>query len=100
MLQVSVYAVQLLFSGVGLALGAGMLAAGRDPAVFLPLVTSIIAYWLPAPRAAPLWTLAGGVTEAASSVRSAAVPAEPSGRSVDMAEKKPAPNDNVVVGEN
>ena len=45
-----VFAVQCAASCVGLALSAAMLIAGRDPAVYLPVMTSIIGYWLPAPR--------------------------------------------------
>lgn len=45
--------MQLLVSGAGLALSVGMLASGRGEAsVYLPLLTSIIGYWLPAPRRA------------------------------------------------
>jgi hypothetical protein len=46
----ALFRVQLVVSGVGMALGVGMLIAGRDAAVYLPLVTSIIGYWLPAPQ--------------------------------------------------
>lgn len=46
-----VFCAQLGVSAVGLAVSAGMLAAGRDPAVYLPVLTSIVGYWLPAPRA-------------------------------------------------
>ena len=100
---VSTYAVQVVLSGMGMALGVGMLALGRDPAVFLPLVSSIIAYWLPAPRPAPLWRRcddtawylpaddASNTPEAASSVKSVD----------EAAKKKPSSNDNDdVVGEN
>ena len=58
-----VYTVQVAVSAVGLGITAAMLAAGRDPAVYLPVLTSIVAYWLPAPRRAP-------PEAAASSVRS------------------------------
>lgn len=46
----AVFRMQLLVSGAGMLLGVGMLFMGRDPAVYLPLVTSIIGYWLPAPQ--------------------------------------------------
>lgn len=45
-----VFAVQLAVSAVGMALSVGMLFLGRDPAVYLPVVTSIVGYWLPAPK--------------------------------------------------
>jgi hypothetical protein len=48
----TVFRVQLAVSAVGLVLSAGMLIAGRDPAVYLPVVTSIVGYWLPAPSKA------------------------------------------------
>lgn len=44
------FAMQVLVSAAGLALTTGMLATGRDPAVYLPVLTSIVAYWLPAPK--------------------------------------------------
>lgn len=47
------FAVQVAVSAAGMVVGAGMLAAGGDPAVYLPVVTSIVGYWLPAPRAPP-----------------------------------------------
>lgn len=47
------FTMQLLVSVFGMALSAGMLAAGRDPAVYLPVLTSIIGYWLPAPKRPP-----------------------------------------------
>lgn len=46
------FKVQLAMSCAGLALCAGMLATGRDPALYLPVVTSIVGYWMPAPRRA------------------------------------------------
>ncbi len=45
-----VFKVQLGISVLGLVLSTAMLAAGRDPAIYLPVLTSIIGYWLPAPR--------------------------------------------------
>lgn len=45
-----VFCVQLAVSVLGLALSTGMLIAGRDAAVYLPVLTSIVGYWLPAPR--------------------------------------------------
>lgn len=44
------FAMQLLVSAVGMGLSVVMLAMGRDPAVYLPVVTSIVGYWLPAPK--------------------------------------------------
>ncbi len=46
----AVFKVQLGVSVLGLVLSTTMLAAGKDPAVYLPVLTSIIGYWLPAPR--------------------------------------------------
>lgn len=43
------FGMQLLVSVVGLGVSGGMLLMGRDPAIYLPVVTSIIGYWLPAP---------------------------------------------------
>lgn len=48
-----VFAAQAALSFMSLAMCAGMLALGRDPAVYLPVATSIVAYWLPAPRPPP-----------------------------------------------
>lgn len=47
--KLPVFTVQVLISATGMALCATMLAIGRDAAVYLPVVTSIVAYWLPAP---------------------------------------------------
>lgn len=47
------FTMQLTVSAVGMALSATMLAMGRDPAVYLPVLTSIIGYWLPAPKRPP-----------------------------------------------
>lgn len=63
----ALFGMQLLVSGVGMVLSAGMLLMGRDPAIYLPIVTSIIGYWLPAPRAPPPPSVAD---EAHSSVAS------------------------------
>lgn len=49
----TIFAIQVALSAVGMGIGAGMLWAGRDPAVYLPIVTSIIGYWLPAPTPPP-----------------------------------------------
>ena len=46
---VDVFKVQLGLSAVVLALSAGMLIAGKDAAAYLPVITSIVGYWLPAP---------------------------------------------------
>lgn len=48
-----VFGMQVLASATGLLVGAGMLLTGREPAVYLPIVTSIIGYWLPAPTPPP-----------------------------------------------
>lgn len=44
------FSMQLLVSVTGMGLSVVMLAMGRDPAVYLPVLTSIVGYWLPAPR--------------------------------------------------
>lgn len=44
------FSMQLVVSVLGLTFSAAMLAIGRDPAIYLPVVTSIVGYWLPAPR--------------------------------------------------
>lgn len=49
----SLYSVQLGVSAAALALSAGMLLAGGDAAVYLPVVTSIAGYWMPAPVPPP-----------------------------------------------
>jgi hypothetical protein len=43
------FKMQVGVSLTGLALGVGMLACGKDPAVYLPVVTSILGLWLPTP---------------------------------------------------
>lgn len=45
-----IFTMQLAVSVVGMGLSVTMLATGKDPAVYLPIVTSIIGYWLPAPK--------------------------------------------------
>lgn len=47
------FAMQLLVSLTGLGLGTAMLFMGKDPAVYLPVITSIVGYWLPAPKRPP-----------------------------------------------
>lgn len=49
----AVFRMQVGVSLVGLAVCAGMLAAGRDPAIYLPVLTSIVGYWLPSPSRTP-----------------------------------------------
>lgn len=50
MLKCPIFTMQLAVSLAGMGLSAGMLFAGRDPAIYLPVITSIIGYWLPAPK--------------------------------------------------
>lgn len=47
------YTMQVLVSVCGMGLCGSMLAVGRDPAVYLPVVSAIVAYWLPAPSRPP-----------------------------------------------
>lgn len=49
-LECPVFFMQVAVSAVGLGLSCAMLAQGRDAGVYLPVLTSIVAYWLPAPR--------------------------------------------------
>ena len=44
-----VFRMQVGVSLTALALGVGMLACGKDPAIYLPVVTSILGLWLPVP---------------------------------------------------
>lgn len=46
----NLFHVQLGISAFALALSTGMLVSGHDAAVYLPVITSIIGYWLPAPK--------------------------------------------------
>ena len=48
-----VFSVQCGFSFTVMMFCIGMLARREDPTYYLPILTSIIGYWLPAPRAAP-----------------------------------------------
>jgi hypothetical protein len=66
----AVFAAQVVLSLATAAVAAGMLAAGRDPAVFLPVLTGVAAYWLPPPTppppAAAAWSSDESVTSPAS----------------------------------
>ena len=44
------FGIQVGVSLTGLALGVGMLACGKDPAIYLPVVMSIVGLWLPTPK--------------------------------------------------
>lgn len=48
-----VFAVQCGFSLTTMLFCIGMLATDKDPTYYLPILTSIIGYWLPAPRGPP-----------------------------------------------
>lgn len=48
-----VFGVQCGFSFTVLMFCIGMLATNKDPTYYLPVLTSIIGYWLPAPRGSP-----------------------------------------------
>lgn len=50
LMSVSTYGMQLFVSIVGMVTSVGLVWMGRDPAVYLPIATSIIGYWLPAPK--------------------------------------------------
>ena len=46
----TVFSVQCGFSFLVMMFCIGMLADDRDPTYYLPVLTSLIGYWLPAPR--------------------------------------------------
>jgi hypothetical protein len=48
-MKIDVFKVQLCVSALALVLSTGMLIAGKDAAAYLPIITSIVGYWLPAP---------------------------------------------------
>lgn len=48
-----VFVMQLAVSVVGMGLSVARLIMGGEAAVYLPVVTSIVGYWLPAPRRPP-----------------------------------------------
>lgn len=47
--RTTVFRVQAGFSFTVLVFCMGMLAGGKNPTYYLPIVTSIIGYWLPSP---------------------------------------------------
>lgn len=48
-----IFGMQVLVSVVGMGVSVTQLLRGMDPAVYLPITTSIIGYWLPAPKRPP-----------------------------------------------
>lgn len=46
----TVFQVQAVFSFTTMVFCIGMLASNKDPTYYLPVLTSIIGYWLPSPR--------------------------------------------------
>ena len=44
------FKVQTVFSAVTLTFCITMLSVGKDPSLYLPILTSLIGYWLPAPK--------------------------------------------------
>lgn len=67
-----IFAMQLLVSVLGMGVSVAQLLRGMDPAVYLPITTSIIGYWLPAPRRPPAEEAA--LAEIAESVASVVGP--------------------------
>lgn len=47
--QSSLFAVQTMFSLIGVGFSVGMLVAGNDASIYLPILTGIIGYWVPSP---------------------------------------------------
>lgn len=45
----SVFYFQAAISSTVICFSIAMLVTGHDPGVYLPIVTSIVGYWLPAP---------------------------------------------------
>ena len=45
----ALFIMQSLVSMFGLGFSAGMLIVGRDAATYLPILTSILFYWVPSP---------------------------------------------------
>lgn len=70
-MSATLFRVQLGVSIAGMAVCIAMLARGKDPAVYLPVVTSIVGYWLPAPIPAP------GLISSLSTARSMVVDSRP-----------------------
>ena len=49
--EITEFEIQTMFSASALAFSMFMLATKRgDPGVYLPLITSIIGYWIPGPK--------------------------------------------------
>lgn len=45
----SLFAVQTFFSFIGVTFSIIMLSVGKDPSIYLPILTGIIGYWVPSP---------------------------------------------------
>lgn len=46
----SIFTVQLAVSGVMMGFSITQIVLGKETNIYLPLLTSIVGYWLPAPR--------------------------------------------------
>lgn len=44
------FAMQATVSGSALFFSIAMLTLGRDPAVYLPILTAVLGFWLPNPK--------------------------------------------------
>jgi hypothetical protein len=45
----ALFLFQAFFSMMTIGFSAGMLIAGKDPSIYLPVLTSVTAFWLPSP---------------------------------------------------
>lgn len=64
-----IFTMQILVSVLGMGVSVAQLLRGMDAAVYLPITTSIIGYWLPAPKRPPAEEAAlAGIAESVASV--------------------------------
>lgn len=75
-----VFQVQAVFSFTTMMFCIGMLASNKDPTYYLPVLTSIIGYWLPSPRQRK-----GGATRKKKLLASSSSPSSPDPPSPDPA---------------
>lgn len=45
-----IFITQAAFSATGMVFSISMIAAGKDPGIYLPVITGILGYWLPSPK--------------------------------------------------
>lgn len=77
----ALFTIQVVFSALVMSFSITMLYIGKDPSIYLPVLTSIIGFWLPSPAQtlkqlpAPVpQPLPESVTPVAALVPSSAVP--------------------------